>query len=78
MLATDIFEFDKIGDIRAIQLVFELLRTKVGSPISYKSIAEDVGVAPNTVKKYIQVLEALYLVFRVTPFVKNIARSLVK
>lgn len=78
LLRTDIFEFDKIGDMKAIQLVFELLRTKIGSSISYKSIAEDVGVAPNTVKKYIQILEALYIVFRVIPFAKNIARSLVK
>lgn len=61
-----------------MQLVFELLRTRVGSPISYQSIAEDVDIAPNTVKKYIKILEALYIVFRVTPFAKNIARSLVK
>ena len=31
-----------------------------------------------TVKKYIQILEALYIVFIVTPFSKNIARSLLK
>lgn len=29
-------------------------------------------------KKYIEILEALYVVFRVTPFSKNIARSLLK
>ena len=78
LLRTDIFEFDKIDNIKNIQLIFELLRTKVGSPVSYQSIAEDVGVSPNTVKKYIKILEALYIVFRVTPFSKNIARSLVK
>jgi predicted AAA+ superfamily ATPase len=55
-----------------------LLRTKVGSPISYQAIAEDVAISPSTVKKYIDILEALYIVFRVTPFAKNIARSLLK
>lgn len=78
LIRTDVFEFDKIDGFKNIQLVFELLRTKVGSPISYQSIAEDVGIAPNTVKKYIQILEALYIIFRITPFSKNIARSLVK
>jgi predicted AAA+ superfamily ATPase len=78
LLRDDIFDFDKIGNFQAIRIVFELLRTKIGSPISYKSIAEDVGIAPNTVKKYIQILEALYIVFRITPFAKNIARSLSK
>jgi uncharacterized protein len=78
LMRTDIFDFEKVFDLRAIQLVLELLRTKVGSPVSYSSIAQDVGIAPNTVKKYIQIFEALYIVFRVTPFSKNIARSLLK
>lgn len=78
LLRTDVLEFDAIQNINAIRLIFELLREKVGSPISYSSIAEDVAVSPNTVKKYIQILEALYIVFRVTPFSKNIARSLLK
>jgi uncharacterized protein len=55
LLRTDVFDFDQIGNMRAIQLVFHLLRERVGSPISYQSIAEDVGISPNTVKKYIQI-----------------------
>jgi hypothetical protein len=78
LIRTDILDFDKIHDLRAIQLVLKLLRSKVGSPVSFKSIAEDVGIAPNTVKKYIQIFESLYIIFRVTPFSKNIARSILK
>lgn len=74
----DVLDFDNIHNLKAIQLVFELLRRRVGSPISYVSIAEDVHIAPTTVKKYIQILEALYIVFQVTPFSNNIARSLLK
>ncbi|NGX61600.1 MAG: hypothetical protein K940chlam9_01087 [Chlamydiae bacterium] len=50
----------------------------MGSPISYSSIAQDVAISPNTVKKYLQILEALYIIFRVTPYSRNIARSLLK
>jgi len=78
LLRTDILDFENIHNLKAIELVFELLREKVGSPISYSSIAEDVGVSTNTVKKYIQIFEALYIVFRVVPFSRNIARSLQK
>ncbi|MGD9592535.1 MAG: ATP-binding protein [Candidatus Berkiella sp.] len=78
MLATDVFEFDKIQNIKALKLIFELLRTKVGSPISYQSLAEDVAISPMTVKKYIQILEALYIIFSITPYANNIARSLLK
>ena len=78
LIRTDVLDFEKIQDMRAMQLVFELLRRRVGSPVSINSIAEDVQISPNTVKKYIAILEALYIIFRVTPFSKNIARSLVK
>jgi predicted AAA+ superfamily ATPase len=78
LLSTDVFEFEKIQNIKAIQLIFHLLRNRVGSPVSYQSLSEDVGVSPITVKQYIQILESLYVIFRVTPYSKNIARSLLK
>ncbi|HLB42460.1 MAG TPA: ATP-binding protein [Gammaproteobacteria bacterium] len=78
VLTTDVFDIDNIQNIRALHTVFELLRTKVGSPVSYQSLAEDIAISPNTVKKYIEILEALFIVFRITPFSKHIARSLLK
>lgn len=78
MLSTDVFDFEIVQNVKALRMVFELLRTKVGAPVSYQSIAEDVSVSPNTIKKYIDILESLFIVFRVTPFSKNIARSLLK
>lgn len=78
LLRIDVLDFENIQNLNAIRLLFELLRERVGSPISYTSLAEDVAVSPNTVKKYIQILEALYIIFKVTPFSRNIARSLLK
>jgi predicted AAA+ superfamily ATPase len=78
LLSTDVFDFEKIHNIRALQLIFKLLQSRVGSPVSYQSLAEDVNISPTTVKKYIQILESIYVIFRITPFSKNIARSLLK
>lgn len=78
LIREDILNFENIQDLRSIQLLFQLLRSRVGSPISYKSLSEDIDKSPNTVKKFIQTLEALYIVFRVTPFSRDIARSLKK
>ena len=78
LLTIDALDIDNIQNIKAFRLVFELLRHRVASPVSYQSIAEDVQISPHTVKKYIQILEALYVVFRVTPYAKNISRSLLK
>ena len=78
MIRTDVLEFERIDDLKALKLIVELLRRRVGSPLSYKSIAEDVALSPNTVKRYVSLLEALYIVFLVAPFSKNIGRSLLK
>ena len=78
LIRNDILDFEKIHDFKAIQLTLDLLRSRVGAPVSYRSIAEDVGVSPNTIKKYIIIFESLYIIFRVAPFSKNIARSIIK
>lgn len=78
LIRTDILDFEKIHDFRAIQLTLELLRQRVGAPLSYSSLARDVGSSPNTIKRYIEILEALYIIFRVTPYHRNIARSIQK
>lgn len=78
LLSTDIFEIETIHNMKAMRLVFELLRARVGSPISFQSLAEDAAISSSTVKKYVQILEALFIIFIVTPYSKNIARSLLK
>lgn len=78
LVRTDILDFEKINDLKAINLVFELLRRKVGSPISYLSIAQDAEISPLTVKKYINIFESLFIVFKVTPYSKKISRSILK
>lgn len=78
LIRNDILDFEKIHDFRAIEMVFELLRRNVISPLSLNSIARDVGISPTTVSKYIKIFEALYIIFRVSPYSKNIARSILK
>jgi predicted AAA+ superfamily ATPase len=78
MVRTEVLDFERIGDVKALKLIVELLRRRVGSPISFLSISEDVALSPTTVKRYVSLLEALYIVFLVAPFSKNIARSLLK
>ncbi|MDD5673917.1 MAG: ATP-binding protein [Chitinivibrionales bacterium] len=74
----DIMDFGRIHEIRLIRLLLEMLRKRVGSPLSIGSLAGDLQVAPNTVRKYVDILECLHVIFLVRPFHRNIARSLLK
>jgi len=78
LIRFDVLDFKKISDLRTIQTIFELLRRRIGSPVSYASIARDVNSSPPTVMKYIQIMESLYIIFRITPYSRNIARSVLK
>jgi hypothetical protein len=78
LIREDILEFSRIQEIRTIKNLLELLRGRVGSPLSYTAIAGDLQIAPNTVRKYVDILENLCIIFLVRPFHSNIARSLLK
>jgi hypothetical protein len=55
-----------------------MLKKRVGSPLSYRSLAEDLQVSPNTVRNYIDILASLYIIFLVRPYHRNISRSIQK
>ncbi len=78
IIREDILEFSRITELKTMKLLLQLLRSKVGAPLSYNSISTDLQAAPNTIKKYVQILESLYLIFLVRPFHKNVARSILK
>ena len=75
LVRNDILEFSRLQEVQAMRLFVELLRGRVGSPLSLASIARDLHIAPTTLKKYLDILEALYIVFTVRPWHKNIARA---
>ena len=78
LIREDILEFSRIHELRAMRLFVEVLRERVGAPLSLASIARDLQVSPTTLAKYLDVLEALYVVFAVKPFHRNIARAILK
>lgn len=78
LLREDILDFTDIDKYKSMRDVFEILRTKVGLPISFQNIAADVGISPITVKRYIEILKALYIVYTVSPYTRKISRSILK
>ena len=78
ILKQDLIDLENLRQITSIETLIELLKKKVGAPISYKSLAEDLQCSDKTVKRWLSVLETLYVIFKVPPYHKNISRSLLK
>lgn len=78
LIREDVVEFSRLHEVNAMRLFVEMLRERVGSPLSLASIARDLAVAPNTLKRYLDILQALYIVFLVPPWHENIARAILR
>lgn len=78
ILRQDLLDIETPRRILTIELLVDLLRKRVGSTVSYASLARDLNCDPKSVQRWLEILEALYVVFRVTPHHRNIARSLLK
>lgn len=78
LIREDILEFSRVHELRAMRIFVDMLRERVGSPLSLASIARDLQISPTTLSRYLDILEALYVVFVVRPFSRNIARALLK
>jgi len=78
LVREDVLEFSRIQEVGGMRVLLELLRERVGSPLSLASIGRDLGLSQPTVKRFIDILQALYIVFTVQPWHRNIARSLLQ
>ena len=78
IIRQDLLDLENVRQISSVETLIQLLRKRVGSPLSYKSLAEDLQCSDKTVKRRLTMLENLYVIFRITPYHKNIARSLIK
>ena len=78
LIREDVVEFSRLHEITAMRLFVEVLRERVGSPLSLASIARDLAVSPITLKRYLDILQALYIVFAIQPWHHNIARAILQ
>jgi len=78
ILKQDMIDLENVREITSVETLIQLLRKRVGSPVSYTSLAQDLQCSDKTVKKWLTILENMYIIFRIGPFHRNIARSILK
>ncbi|HEX4044585.1 MAG TPA: ATP-binding protein [Gammaproteobacteria bacterium] len=78
ILRQDLVDIHTVRDIQSVETLVQLLKTRVGAGVSYANLARDLERDIHTIKRWLQLLENMYVIFRVTPYHKNIARSLLK
>ena len=79
LVRQDIRDLEKLTDLDKVELLPDALAERVGSPLSYKSLSEDLSISDKTVKRWVQILEAIYFCYSVAPFgsakIKSVKKS---
>ncbi len=78
LLREDLRDLSRVHEVDRVELLAELLRRQVGSPVRYQALARAVRAAPDTVIRWTRLLEALHLAWSVRPWYRSIPRSLRK
>lgn len=74
----DIRDLNNIKDLWLLELLADILHTKVWSPFSINSLVEDLHVTNKTISSWIDIFEKVYFSYRVYPYNNSDLKSLKK
>lgn len=67
-----------VADLRDFERFFRLLAARVGQELNQSRLASEVGVSVPTIKRWISVLEASFIIFLLPPYFNNFGKRIVK
>jgi predicted AAA+ superfamily ATPase len=68
LVREDVAGLERVQDLGNLELLALRLPELVGSPLSINALREDLQISHKTVAVWLQVLERLYAIFRLSPF----------
>ena len=77
-LERDVRNIVNVGSLRDFDRFLRAIAIRTGQILSYSDLARDVGISPNTAKKWVSILQASGQVFILEPYYRNIGKRLVK
>ncbi len=77
-LERDVRQLINVGDLETFGRFLRLAAGRSGQILNLDSLASDVGVSPVTVKRWISLLSASYIVFLLKPHSRNFNKRLIK
>jgi hypothetical protein len=78
LLREDIRDLTSLRSLENLEILFSLLPSKIGSPLSMASLARDIHVSFDSVRSWIDIFENFFMVFRIPPWSKKISRAISK
>jgi predicted AAA+ superfamily ATPase len=77
-LERDVRQVLNVGDLRGFDRLLRAAALRAGQLLSYTDLARDSGIAPNTARRWLAVLEASHQVFLLKPYPRQRKKRLIK
>ena len=77
-LERDVRQLSNIGNLSLFSKFLTLCAARIGQIFNYSSVATEIGVSVNTLKKWLSILEASYVLFGLSPYYSNIKKRMIK
>ncbi len=74
----DLQQLIHIGDLRAFQSFLRMLAGRCGQKVNLTSLGNDLGISHTTIRRWLSVLEASYIIALLEPYYNNFNKRLVK
>lgn len=74
----DVRQILQVKDIIQFERFIKLTASRIGQLVNYASLASDVGVSAVTIKEWVSVLEATYILVRLEPYFENFGKRMIK
>lgn len=74
----DVRQLVHIKDLTTFQRFIRILAGRIGQVVNYDGMAGDVGVSSKTIKEWLSILEASFIIFRLQPYFENFGKRIIK
>jgi len=74
----DVRQLIQLKDVNLFEKTLKLLAGRAGQIFDYSSLANDVGVDATTIRHWISILEASFLLFKLPPYFENFGKRIIK
>jgi len=77
-LLRDILAYERIRDASKITQLLRLIAFQVGNEVSYNELANQLELSKNTVERYLDLLNKVFVIFSLGGFSKNLRKEVTK
>ncbi|MDR0903000.1 MAG: DUF4143 domain-containing protein, partial [Opitutaceae bacterium] len=74
----DLREVSRVQELGAVETLMQLLDSRSAGMLVHANLAAELGVATDTVQRWVELLTRLYLGFLIRPWFANVAKALRK